>query len=221
MNEHASSRSAGFTLPDLLIVLVMLGLTMTLMSGFHGGGLTRSKQMKTLTNGRGIYIQLFAATMEGAEEDPGLFAKEKSEHYDSSTAYFEWLMTPEKNGGAEVLEQDFSVFAYSSTQVAKGFDDFDATRNIWSVVTGLDANSPAGMPFLVTKNLNEKQLVDWEENMTLPLKNLDLTGKNKVFAKPALLLVQAGGAAMLLSQPQQLTWSTVNPHKTENKILAP
>jgi len=211
--------------------MVVLGVTLCVLGTLGIAGLKVLKDSlppRRSPSAGQIYKRIFAAAFETPQAG-GLqvWAREGSPHYETSTGYFRWLMTDVSAGGAGVLDEEFGVFAFGSYRNARTLEEFGPEHNIWSVVTGMDEVSPAGMPFLISRNLNEDRLVDWEEIPDLHLGNLEPFPRRKSLSNwrqenvYAVVVIRSGGASEVLQHPRQLTWGNLNPTRATNRILNP
>jgi hypothetical protein len=82
-----------------------------------------------------------------------------------------------------------------------------------------------GDPFLISRNLNETALIDWDGNENMELQNIGHRGTQNQHIKPfddrALAVTRMDGSAEILQLSKKLRWHVLNPNAITNRILAP
>ena len=220
MKTHKTPKK-GFTLIEMLVVIAIIALLAAILVPAVTNALGRAQRMTLAASGGGIYKQIFAAATESTGGGLNFWADEDADEYaNNSTAYFEWLMTDIEDDGAEVLDEDFSVFNAPGMDPVSRLADFDADANPWSVTSGLNETSKSGMPFLVTRNLNESVLVDWDADDTARLENVGTGTYEAPYGEEALIVIRSGGASVDLNR-RQFLWRIFNPTSDDNPIMEP
>ena len=210
-----------------------------LLEMFCSPGMGPHSRTRVLYNGRTIYQAILSYDLDQILSSDAVnpWPVKNSEHYEaSSTAYFTWLMSPE----TEVMEQDFHLFwgpdvpKVEDPDRKSSFLDqyrerpsptlelFQSEHNAWSVVADVDKTSNSRMPFLVTRNLNESRLVDWQGTRQNELEYLG-SRKRGGYVTPfgdSLVVIRVGGGGETITNPN-LIWENLNPDSADNAILEP
>ena len=142
------SRRAGFTLKELLAVVVALSLLFWLLVQ----GLQRPSVRQHEMTGRSIALILWAAHVQGPARMEDIYPMSGSTNrFASSTEYFRYLFRAGIMSG-----QDFAIFGGAGARNAKTTDleRFTPDHNAWSVVVDAPTTQkPSETPFLISRNL--------------------------------------------------------------------
>ncbi|MCC5847100.1 MAG: hypothetical protein JJU29_03320 [Verrucomicrobia bacterium] len=179
-------------------------------------------QYRMLSNGRGIHQSILAYDLEHVLVKPSVdpWPSKDSEHYETnSTDYFRWLMSPDVGA----LDQDFGVFVGPGVRMSTSWENFQSSHNAWSVVSDVSIDSASQTPFLVTRNLNETHLVDWQGRGQKRLENLGSLksgGYETPYDRKYVIVIHIGGSGHVLSK-RNLNWENLNPVSIDNVIMEP
>jgi len=192
----------GFTLIELLVVVAIILIIASLLLPVVAKARRMAKMTKTMNNGRGIFLSIFA-------EDLDRFARDRTENlypnstdYSDSTTYFTDMVAD------DVVETDFSFFAAPGVPAATG-TTFSADNNAWSVTADLTAESPPDVPAMFTRNVDISELPTGGQSPSLD---------GDPFGGEGCVVVYMGGSAkrMLNSDLNQF-----NPSGFTNDVLRP
>ncbi len=153
-------KSDGFTLIELLVVVAIIGILAALLFPAIEGALTKAKALRVGNNGRQIHLSVFDENLSLDQLDlPLIWPVSDTSSYDttdpfigacvSSTTYLDYLFKYDIIKGI-----DLSFFAAPGVTPATGTNTFLAANNAWCVTLDIDDDTPAGVPFLFTKNFN-------------------------------------------------------------------
>ncbi|MCC5847101.1 MAG: hypothetical protein JJU29_03325 [Verrucomicrobia bacterium] len=175
-----------------------------------------------LSNGRAIHQAILSYNLTPVAYPSSLdpWPLKESEYYEAnSTAYFQWLMSSE----VEWLPEDFGLFSGADVPQANSLENFQSENNAWSVVSDVSIDSASQTPFLVTRNLNESRLVDWQDSGQNRFENLG-SGKPGGYVTPYdreyVIVINIGGGGHVLSK-RNLNWENLNPASIDNVIMEP
>lgn len=218
MNKPTQNRQ-GFTLIEMLVVIAIIALLAAILVPAVTGALENANRTRALSNGISIFKQVMAADLDNvlhATENywpDGETITDTAGNGTTSTQYFAWLMEEDR----EVLKEDFSVFTATGIPAAPDKAAFETNGdryNTWVAVKDATKESPASMPFLITKNLQETKLV--VPNDSFDADRIEPTGFP--YKENAIVVIRVGGGGESL-QKKALRWKILNPDEAENDIL--
>lgn len=226
MQTQRNPRSA-FTLIEMLVVIAIIALLAAILVPTVTQALESANRTRVLSNGRGIHQQIFQAMTEGIVFGTESFWPDRNNanHGTTSTQFFTYLMRrPVDNPpGPGVLQQDFGTFAATGVNPAQNLANFAQANNAWAAVSGLSQESPSNSPLLITRNLNEAQLIDHNGNQNLGFANVGSTGSGN-FDRPyddraVVVIFNGGGGAGMTGAAMR--WINLNPGGITNQIMQP
>ncbi len=154
-------RSDGFTLIELLVVVAIIGILAALLFPAIEGALTKAKALRVGNNGRQVHLGVFDENLSLDQLDlPLIWPVSNPTTEDGYTAAFVQACQSSTEYLKYIYEQgivkgiDLSFFAAPGVTPATDTNDFRAANNAWSVTLDIDDDTPAGVPFLFTKNFN-------------------------------------------------------------------
>ncbi|MCC5849424.1 MAG: hypothetical protein JJU29_15185 [Verrucomicrobia bacterium] len=205
----------------LVASVVMLGVVF-MLGVIRCRAFIHHPSTRMLSNGRAIHQLIF--TYEPFDIYRSSFVDvwptKDSEHYESnSTSYFAWLMSSE----VMVFGEDYELFSGAGIPQANSLEEFQSDHNVWSVVADVDKASDSRMPFLVTRNLNESRLVDWQGTRQNELENLGSRkpgGYVTPFNRRKVMVIRVDGGGESISR-RNLIWENLNPVSADHAILEP
>ncbi len=154
--------SDGFTLIELLVVVAIIGILAALLFPAIEGALTKAKALRVGNNGRQVHLAVFDENLSLDQLDlpliwpvsgtPTLAEGYTQEYIDAcqnSCTYLHYLYSEGIIKGI-----DLSFFAAPGVTPASGTstNNLQAVNNAWCVTLDIDDDTPAGVPFLFTKN---------------------------------------------------------------------
>jgi prepilin-type N-terminal cleavage/methylation domain-containing protein len=145
-------RRAGFTLVELVVVIVALGLIVVAYAAMVVPTRNRAHANMLLQNGSRFTKELIATHFSGSGTQwMDIFPQSaRTNSYASSTEYFKYQLELD-----ELFNVDFSTFGGAGASLSDGSDpaQFTSMNNAWNVV--LDALTAGNdyTPFLITRNL--------------------------------------------------------------------
>lgn len=220
----------GFTLIELLVVIAIISILAAILVPAVSDALLRGRLTQVMSNGKNLYVALFAKEMEDAVMMRiAPYPKEgAADHatmtFVDSTTFFAWVVT------SGVMNVEFSFFASPGVPQATGTNvaDFTAANNAWCITSGVGEGTPDGIPLFFTRNLNIEKLDEIVSTMTAAA----LAGKllpagsgpagnteNTPFADKALVITFKGGATM--APRAKDVPSTFNRLNQKNDVLRP
>lgn len=224
------TKKTGFTLIEMLVVIAIIALLASILIPAVTGALKKAERLKVMTNGKGIYTNIFATITDISASGINYYPEEGSTKYPAtSTGYFKWLMRDfdDNSGAGKIISEDLSVFVASGVTRADSLSDMDGEDNPWSVVTGITAESEASLPFIVSRNLNESRLVDWGTNTELRPQNVGVGTSNTTagaykdpYGEDAIIVIRAGGGGEVIVR-RDMTWAVINQGSQNNADVRP
>jgi len=221
----------GLTLLEVVVLVALLFLLAAfLIPAIIPMGPPHGHQgLRLASNGRRIYMQVFAAATENTGERTNFWAASNpnstyANYEPTSTEYFRWLMTPydedHPKKGAGVVQQDFGAFAAPGIEPVSSLEEFNAEANPWMVTADLTETSPTGIPFMMTRNVNLAQLKDWRPNERQRIESLGNGIYEDPYGDETLIVVRMGGGSEVLVK-KRLLWDILNPTVATNIVLQP
>ena len=198
----------AFTLIELLVVIAIIAILAAILVPAVSDALLRGRLTQTLSNGKNIYVALFAQEMTDAVFMRGAPYPNSDTNitFTESTSYFKWVVT---NG---IMNVPFSFFAAPGVPPTQGTNviDFTPLNNAWSIVSAISESTVDGTPLLFTRNLNVAALT--------PTPSI-ATSTNAPFQDKAMVVVYKGGAALSLRTKDVPTY--FNTVGATNAVLRP
>ena len=207
INRCRKRKSEGFTLIELLVVIAIIGILAALLFPAIQGALTKAKALKVGNNGRQIHLGLFETSMEAAALDLPEVWPLSTEPWQDSTEFFEHVITNDIVKGIDGTF--FSAPGVIPNPVTKqdlinGSGKFEAKNNAWCIALDINADTPATVPLLFTRNVKVSGTIG----------NLDaatpLDPKIKPFGDKLAVIVSKGGAVKILPR-KVFTLKNFNP----------
>jgi prepilin-type N-terminal cleavage/methylation domain-containing protein len=197
-------KSDGFTLIELLVVVAIIGILAALLFPAIEGALTKAKALRVGNNGRQVHLSVFDENLSLDQLDlPLIWPVENPDPAEGYTAEFvtacssssEYLHYLYSQGIIKGI--DLSFFASPGVTPASGTDTntLNALNNAWCVTLDIDDDTPAGTPFLFTKNFNISGTIDMMDE-TEPL----LSTKGMPFKGKVGVVVTKGGRVRILQE---------------------
>ena len=144
-------RRAGFTLVELVVVIVVLGLLTILIipTTTHNGGCGEAGSL--LQQGSNIAKALLITDIQGNCIGDVYPISTSTNTFSTSTDYFKYVIVQDVING-----QDFSLFGGAGARPAIRTSDpsrFSSTNNAWSVVVDTPTTQHDRTPLLISRNL--------------------------------------------------------------------
>ncbi|MCC5845837.1 MAG: prepilin-type N-terminal cleavage/methylation domain-containing protein [Verrucomicrobia bacterium] len=208
------TKDSGFTLIEMLVVIAIIALLAAILVPTVTNALDNANRTRSLSNGRGVYQAVFAAHLETINFPPDVPVWPSSTRTNTpdtnSTQYFRRLIED------DILSPDFGLFSASGFPAARELTNFTADNNTWKVTDGATNSSTSQLPFLITRNLTETQLVAPSTDV-----NTDtVTPAGPPYEERALVVVRVGGGGEVIPG-RALRWTNINPAAATNQLLAP
>ena len=146
-------RSAGFTLKELLAVIVGLCLLLALLFPYIAGCIRDATILPLLNQGSALSKELLAKKLAGIPEEQVYPMTPRSggggKQYASSTDYFHHLIQD------EILSCDYSFFGGMGALPVKTIEAkrFTSANNAWSVVVDAPTTKNEQAPLFISRNL--------------------------------------------------------------------
>lgn len=202
---------SGFTLIELLVVISIIAILAAVLTPAVTDALTRGKMTGTMSNGRGIYLALFAKSTEDVvfqSGDPFPKSTGTTMKFDDSTAYWKYVVT------SGVMNVDFSFFSAPGVVPKKTVNpaDFTDENNAWCITADVSDATPDGTPLLFTRNLNVATTADADPASKL-------VADQAPFGSKGVVVVTKGGSSMVLKK--DYINANFNPTGGTNVVLRP
>ncbi|MCC5848009.1 MAG: hypothetical protein JJU29_07935 [Verrucomicrobia bacterium] len=139
---------------------------------------------------------------------------------ETSTEYFRWLI--ENN----ILHKGLVDWIdLGNDEENTDHKTLTAEQNPWSVVVDLTPKTAQPRdPFLISRNLNESALIDWQGDKRMRLENVGRRGTQNTYVTPfddrLLVVVTMDGGGSVLYR-RSFFWRELNPNSRTNRILNP
>jgi prepilin-type N-terminal cleavage/methylation domain-containing protein len=199
----SSNWKTGFSLIELLMVIVIIGILVGLLFPAIRAALLRAKMAETLNNGRNLYLSIFSDALDEPDILPrssgtGAFA--------SSTEYWKYLVS---NGTVDVT---FDFFSADGLPSYAGQDPtmFSADQNAWCIAADVSEATRNMTPILFTRNVEIEKLDDAIN---------DEPSENPPFGTRGVAIVYRDGSAKMLKKRQLAV--SFNPPGADNTVLRP
>lgn len=194
-----SVAAAGFTLVELLVVTVVVGLAAFVFSSAVSQAIMGSPLTALGTRGKDIYVAITGANSEREllglsplwPADGGEF------DFTNSTDYFRYLFEEERFGTPEwapfVAGFDYSKLAGSGVPICTN-NRLTAACNAWTIAKNVGADTDETIPVLVTRNVDASSLAS---PMTVTNSQWTLRygiTREAPFRDKGLVLIQKNGA---------------------------
>jgi len=198
-------KSDGFTLIELLVVVAIIGILAALLFPAIEGALTKAKALRVGNNGRQVHLGVFDENLSldqldlpliwpitDASVDMG-FTPQFVQACQSSTEYLKYIY---EQGIVKGI--DLSFFAAPGITPATDTNNFQAANNAWCVTLNIDDDTPAGVPFLFTKNFNfSGTTIDTLDEAGDPLKAGTATDRMPFKGKVGVVVTKGGRVLIL------------------------
>lgn len=202
-------RKRGFTLIELLVVIAIIAILAAILTPAVNLALFRGRLTRMTSDGRGLYILLFAQELENPL---GLVTKQsadwpKKNEYTDSTEYFATLVT-NKN-----FNLSYGFFAGPGMTPAEDATEFldSELRNAWCIAEDVSDTMPSDSPVLFTQNVDSSPTVaDFN----------GLTAGALPFGDRACVVVTRGGPAYTLDENTAIG-TNFNRTGATNDVLYP
>jgi prepilin-type N-terminal cleavage/methylation domain-containing protein len=171
----------AFTLIELLVVIAIIAILAAILIPAVSDALLRGHMTKIMSNGKNIYVALFAQEMSDAVLLRGVPYPQGST-YDNSTTYFTWV------GTSGVMNVSGSFFAAPGVSAEDDWTKFTATNNAWCITRDIQDSTVDGTPVLFTRNLIGANL----------MKSNTLSTTINPFGNKGVVAVLKGGSAVAL-----------------------
>ena len=185
----------AFTLIELLVVIAIIAILAAILVPAVSDALLRGRLTQTLSNGKSIYVALFAQEMTDAVFMRGApYPNSGTEKFDNSTDYFIWVIT---NKIMNVPPDFFTAPGVTALEDENkdgviDVKDFLPKNNAWCIVSKINESNVEGTPLLFTRNLPGKN------KDPLPLSPSIEGSTDAPFQDKALVVVYKGGSALSL-----------------------
>lgn len=186
-------KTFGFTLVELLVVIVLIGSLMCIVMPAVNGALQRGRALALAANGRSLYQMLVQRQTEQLyslsampwpqNERPG-----EAGYYRTSTEYFIDMVT------SGVMNVSWSFFAAPGMTPARTIEEFRTGKgNAWCIVADADS-LPDTAPMFFTRNVPLTRLD------SPALKHPTAQLKGKPFDNKVVVFTTRGGASYVLTK---------------------
>ena len=200
-------KSDGFTLIELLVVVAIIGILAALLFPAIEGALTKAKALRVGNNGRQIHLGVFDENLSLDQLDlPLIWPVTGANVADGYTAAFVTACQSSTEYLKYVYEQgivkgiDLSFFAAPGLTPATDTNNFQAANNAWCVTLDIDDDTPAGVPFLFTKNFKfTGSTIDTLDEAGTPL-DAGSASDRMPFKGKVGVVVTKGGRVLILQE---------------------
>lgn len=218
-NVWRKRNGTGFTLVELLVVIGIIAILASLLFPAIQGALTKSKMIKTMNNGRSIFLALQATQLEReAASLPSIWPS--STTYANSTDYFKSAIT---NNWMEGFDYSFlSAPQVDPPSNPTNTTTFSESNNAWCITRDMVDGDPSSMPILLTRNMGPDLTVSGNRNLNALLNLNNLSGNDyaKPFGDKGCVIVTKGGSAKIMKK-DEVTQVNINPGSLNRPILVP
>ena len=180
----------AFTLIELLVVIAIIAILAAILVPAVSDALLRGRLTQTVSNGKNIYVALFAQEMTDAvfmRGAPYPNSGDTNVSFTESTSYFKWVVTN------NIMNVPYSFFAAPGVTPTQGTNaiDFTSVNNAWCIASRITEATVDGTPLLFTRNLGNTYL-------NFPLVPTLSGSTNAPFQDKAMVVVYKGGSALSL-----------------------
>ncbi len=198
-------RRAGFTLKDLLAVIVGLCLLLALLFPYIAGRIRDATTLPLLHQCAALSKELSAKRLAGLSEEQVYPMTPESggggKQYSSSTDYFHHLIQD------EVLACDYSFFGGAGAPPIKTMEAkrFTAANNAWSVVVDAPTTKNEQAPLFISRNLvlpDDRLPVGDDVNLQSLIENS--TDQKLAFSNDRLMVVTISGSGSAVHKSKHL-----------------
>ena len=200
-------KSNGFTLIELLVVVAIIGILAALLFPAIEGALTKAKALRVGNNGRQVHLGVFDENLSLDQLDlPLIWPISQPNVADGYTPAFVQACQSSTEYLKYIYEQgivkgiDLSFFAAPGITPATDTNNFQAANNAWCVTLDMDDDTPAGVPFLFTKNFNfTGGTIDTLDETGEPLESGDASNRMPFKGKVGVVVTK-GGRVLILQE---------------------
>lgn len=215
----------GFTLIELLVVIAIISILAAILVPAVSDALLRGRLTQIMSNGKNIYVALFAKEMEDAViMKVAPYPKKGAEDhatvtFPDATTFFIWVVTN------KIMNVEYSFFSAPGVPQTTGSDpaDFTAENNAWAISAGVVEGTPDGTPMFFTRNLQINTLDQVPPTLAgigsfMPTEKAS-GDENTPFTDKAMVITYKGGAT--LAPRAKDVVSTFNKLSQSNDVLRP
>jgi hypothetical protein len=219
---HVARSRPGMSTALVGCCLGYTGLFLVVYVPASSNSLSAGRAVTMMNNGRNIYVSLFAYSLRNPSNPawPHTISPQKlsngNHQFSDSTKYFRWVVT------AGVMKVDWRFFSGPKMAPVTSQDSaaFSAENNAWCIVTGVNSNTPDGMPVLFTRNLGVTNL----NQLTGRIRDT-LVKRSPLKMREIVIVYTGGSSTMLRKQDLSQKWEDVLPsHKKrygDHPVLRP
>jgi prepilin-type N-terminal cleavage/methylation domain-containing protein len=199
----APARIKAFSLIELLMVIVIIGILVGLLFPAIRAALLRAKMAETLNNGRNLYLSIFSDALD----EPDILPRSSGANsFANSTEYWKSLVS---NGTVDVT---FDFFSADGLPEYAGQDPnlFSADQNAWCISADVSEATRNMTPVLFTRNIEIENLDDALDNEP---------SENPPFGQRGVAVVYRDGSCRMLKRRHLAV--SFNPSGADNAVLRP